>query len=141
MFGWMGGILVPLTPSDQYSDNLLLTTPYADDKTVAMLSIIVNEYPVENLFLDGDSIDVSHILKYYTIFKEINVFVFFIFSIPVWPGVFMPNWSDYYCDQRVDSLARFVALMHHDARVDGSIPELGSFNTVTKAPNNGSPFQ
>ena len=58
LFGWMGGILVPLTPSDQYSDDLLLTTPYADDKTVALLSIIVNGYPVQDLYLDGESIDV-----------------------------------------------------------------------------------
>ena len=54
----MGGILVPLTPSDQYSDDLLLTTPYADDKTVALLSITVNGYPVQDLYLDGDNIDV-----------------------------------------------------------------------------------
>ena len=40
-------------------------------------------------------------------------------------------WSDYYSGQRVNSFARFVALRHHDARVDGSIPGLGSFNTVT----------
>ena len=28
-------------------------------------------------------------------------------------------------------MARFVALRHHDARVGGSIPGLGSFKTVT----------
>ena len=33
--------------------------------------------------------------------------------------------------QRVDSLAPLVALRHHDVRVVGSIPGLGSFNTVT----------
>ena len=49
----------------------------------------------------------------------------------------MVNWSDYYSGQRVDSLARFVALRHHDARVGGSVPGLGSFNTVTIAPNVG----
>ena len=43
----------------------------------------------------------------------------------------MTDWSDYYCGQRVDSLARCVALRHHDARVRGSIPGLGSCNTVT----------
>ena len=43
----------------------------------------------------------------------------------------MADWSDYYSGQRVDSLARFVGLRHHDARVGGSIPGLGSFNTVT----------
>ena len=32
---------------------------------------------------------------------------------------------------RADSLARRVALRYHDARVGGSIPGLGSFNTVT----------
>ena len=41
------------------------------------------------------------------------------------------DWSDYYSSQRVDSLARRVALRHHDARVGGSVPGLGSFNTVT----------
>ena len=40
----------------------------------------------------------------------------------------MADWSDYYSGQRVDSLARFVALVHHDCRVCGSIPRLGSFN-------------
>ena len=43
----------------------------------------------------------------------------------------MTDWSDYYSGQRVDSFARFVALRHHDVRVGGSIPGLGSFNTVT----------
>ena len=43
----------------------------------------------------------------------------------------MTDWSDYYSGQRVDSLARCVALRHHDARVGGSVPGLGSFNTVT----------
>ena len=43
----------------------------------------------------------------------------------------MAEWSDYYSGQRVDSLARCVALRHHDVRVGGSIPGLGSFNTVT----------
>ena len=43
----------------------------------------------------------------------------------------MADWSDYYSGQRVDSLASFVALRHHDARVGGSVPGLGSFNTVT----------
>ena len=43
----------------------------------------------------------------------------------------MADWSNYYSGQRVDSLARRVALRHHDARVGGSIPGLGSFNTVT----------
>ena len=37
------------------------------------------------------------------------------------------------------TLARRVAIRHHDARVGGSIPGLGSFNTVTLAPNVGSP--
>ena len=37
----------------------------------------------------------------------------------------MADWSDYYSGQRVDSLAR------RDARVGGSVPGLGSFNTVT----------
>ena len=45
----------------------------------------------------------------------------------------MAEWSDYYSGQRVDSLARCVALRHHDVRVGGSIPGLGSFNTVTHA--------
>ena len=43
----------------------------------------------------------------------------------------MTDWSDYYSDQWqwqwVDSLARCVALRHHDARVGGSVPGLGSF--------------
>ena len=39
----------------------------------------------------------------------------------------MADWSDYYSGQRVDSLARCVALRHHDAGVGGSIPGLGSF--------------
>ena len=43
----------------------------------------------------------------------------------------MADWSDYYSGQRVDSLARCVALEHHDARADGSVPGLGSFKTVT----------
>ena len=34
----------------------------------------------------------------------------------------------------VDTLARFVALKHHNTRVGGSITGLGSFNTVTLAP-------
>ena len=42
------------------------------------------------------------------------------------PGVCMVEWSDYYSGQRVDSLARFVALRHHDARVGGSIPGLAA---------------
>ena len=50
----------------------------------------------------------------------------------------MTDWSDYYSGQRVDSLARCVALRHHDARVGGLVPGLGSLNTVTLAPNNGS---
>ena len=49
----------------------------------------------------------------------------------------MTDWSDYYSGQGVDSLARCVALRHHDARVGGSVPGLGSFNTVTLAPNVG----
>ena len=53
------------------------------------------------------------------------------------PGIVMPE--RYASGQRVDSLARCVALRHHDARVGGSVPGLGSFNTVTLAPNNGSP--
>ena len=47
----------------------------------------------------------------------------------------MAEWSDYYSGQRVDSLARCVALRHHDARVGGSVPGLGSFNTVTPVYN------
>ena len=43
----------------------------------------------------------------------------------------MADWSDYYSGQRVDSLARCVALRHHDARVGGSVPGLGSSITVT----------
>ena len=43
----------------------------------------------------------------------------------------MADWSDYYSGQKVASLARFVALRHHDARVGGLIPGLGSFNNVT----------
>ena len=39
--------------------------------------------------------------------------------------------SVYHCGQRVHSLARLVALKHHDVRVGGSISGLGSFNTVT----------
>ena len=42
----------------------------------------------------------------------------------------MADWIDYYSGQRVDSLARLATLRHHDARVVGSIPGLGSFNTV-----------
>ena len=53
----------------------------------------------------------------------------------------MADWSNYYSGQRVDSLARFVALMHHNARVGGSIPGLGSYNTVTLLPNNGFPYR
>ena len=49
----------------------------------------------------------------------------------------MAEWSDYYSGQGVDSLARRVALKHHDARVGGSVPGLGSFNTVTLTPNVG----
>ena len=45
----------------------------------------------------------------------------------------MTDWSDYYSGQGVDSLARCVALRHHDARVGGSVPGLGSFNTVTQS--------
>ena len=44
----------------------------------------------------------------------------------------MADWGDYYFGQRVDSLARCIALRHYDARVGGSVPGLGSFNTVTK---------
>ena len=33
--------------------------------------------------------------------------------------------------QRVDALARLVALRHYDARIDGSIAGLGSCNTAT----------
>ena len=43
----------------------------------------------------------------------------------------MADWSDYYFGQRVDFLARFVALRHHDVRVGGSFPGLSSSNTVT----------
>ena len=43
----------------------------------------------------------------------------------------MTDWSDYYCGQQVDSLARCVARRHHDARVGGSVPGLGSIDTVT----------
>ena len=43
----------------------------------------------------------------------------------------MADWRDYYSGQRGDSLARLATLRHHDARVGVSIPELGSFNTVT----------
>ena len=53
----------------------------------------------------------------------------------------MTDWSNYYSGQRVDFLARCVALRHHDARVGGSVPGLGSCNTVTLAPNNGSPYR
>ena len=51
----------------------------------------------------------------------------------VQPGVCMADWIDYYSGQRVDSLARFIALRHHDVGVGGSVPGLGSFNTVTFA--------
>ena len=43
----------------------------------------------------------------------------------------MADWSDNHSGQRVESLARFVALRHHDVRVGGLIPGLGSFNTDT----------
>ena len=55
-----------------------------------------------------------------------------IFQRGVCSRVCMVIWNDYYSGQRVDSLARFLALMHHDATVDGLIPGLGSFNTVTQ---------
>ena len=48
----------------------------------------------------------------------------------------MTDWSDYYSGQRVDSLARFVVLRHHGAKLDGSIPGLGNFNTVTYSTEN-----
>ena len=44
--------------------------------------------------------------------------------------VCMADWSDYYSGQRVDSLARCVALRHHDVKAGGLIPGLGSFNSV-----------
>ena len=59
----------------------------------------------------------------------------------IYVAVRMTDWSDYYSGQRVDSLARCVALRHHDARVGGSVPGLGNFNTVTMAPNNGSHYR
>ena len=59
LFGWMGAVLIPLTPTHQYSDDLLLTTPYADDKTMALLTITVDDYPVQGLYLDDENIDVG----------------------------------------------------------------------------------
>ena len=45
-------------------------------------------------------------------------------------GVCMVDWSEYYSGQWVDSLTRLVMLRHHDGKIGGSIPGLGSFNTV-----------
>ena len=41
---------------------------------------------------------------------------------------------------QLSNYPRCVALSHHDARVGGTVPGLGSFNTVTLASNNGSPY-
>ena len=43
----------------------------------------------------------------------------------------MADWSDYHSVHQVNSLTTLVTLRHHDVRVGGSIPGLGSFNTVT----------
>ena len=60
MYGWSGGTLVALTPTDQYSNHLLFTTAYTGGEASVMLSVVVTGHPVTGLYLDDDSIDVSH---------------------------------------------------------------------------------
>ena len=58
MYGWSGGTLVALTPTDLYSDNLLITSPYTGSEASVMLAVVVSDYPVTDIYLDGESIEV-----------------------------------------------------------------------------------
>ena len=55
----IGGSLVMLTPTSQFTTDQLFTTPWMDGNGIADLVIIVNTYPVEGLYINDETLDVS----------------------------------------------------------------------------------
>ena len=56
----IGGSMVMLTPTSQFTTDQVFTTPWLDDtRGIADLVIIVNTYPVEGLYINDKKIDVS----------------------------------------------------------------------------------
>ena len=60
----IGGSMVMLTPANKFTTDQVFTTPWMEDRGVAELVIIVNKYPVEGLYINDKSLDVSTTLVY-----------------------------------------------------------------------------
>ena len=57
-----GGPMVTLTPVDHFSNEQIFHTPYMSisyDALIAVLVVTVNNYPVEGLYINNQSLDVS----------------------------------------------------------------------------------
>ena len=55
-----GGSMVTLTPLDQFSNEQIFQTSYLDSMySIAVLVITVNQYPVEGLSINNQTLDVS----------------------------------------------------------------------------------
>ena len=55
-----GGSMVTLTPLDQFSNEQIFQTSYLDSMySIAVLVITVNQYPVEGLYINNQTLDVS----------------------------------------------------------------------------------
>ena len=53
--------MVPLTPDSAYSDDLLVAEPFKNNpgQNLAMLSIVTNTYPVNEVYYNGVNVNVS----------------------------------------------------------------------------------
>ena len=55
-----GGSMVTLTPLDQFSNEQIFQISYLDSMySIAVLVITVNQYPVEGLYINNQTLDVS----------------------------------------------------------------------------------
>ena len=54
-----GGSMVVLTPTSQFTTDQVFMTPWMEDRGIADLVILVNTYPVEGLYINDKSLNVS----------------------------------------------------------------------------------
>ena len=56
---FIGGSMVMLTPTSQFTTDEVFTPPWMDFNGIADLVIIVNTHPVEGLYINDNTLDVS----------------------------------------------------------------------------------
>ena len=55
----IGGSMVMLTPTSQFTTDQVFMTPWMDVDGIADLVIIVNTYPIKGLYINDKTLDVS----------------------------------------------------------------------------------